>query len=124
MRIVPMFLPSLCVALALGAESVLFAGEVGAGKVEPVLAPDNELLAKIAALPDNTWLKLPPCKTTGNMGVFNKDPDYKRQGPRVRDYCNKMVWAPERERALYCGGGHNILGCSPSTQRPASGRKC
>jgi hypothetical protein len=42
------------------------------------------------------------------MGVLNKDPDYKRTGPRVRDYCNKMVWVPERNRALYCGGGHNV----------------
>lgn len=79
-----------------------------APSVKPELAPDRELLAKIAALPDNTWLKLPPCRTTGDMGVLNKDPDYKRTGPRVRDYCNKMVWASERQRALYCGGGHNI----------------
>lgn len=75
---------------------------------EPVLSPDTELLAKIEALPDNTWLKLPPCKTTGDMGVISKDPDYKRIGPRVRDYCNRLVWAPERKRALYTGGGHNI----------------
>jgi hypothetical protein len=72
------------------------------------LAPDKELLARIEALPDNTWLKLPPVKTSGDMGVLNNDPDYKRLGPRVRDYCNKMVWAPDRQRALYCGGGHNI----------------
>lgn len=77
-------------------------------KVKPELIPDQDLLAKIAALPDNSWLKLPPCKTTGDLGVLSKDPDYKRLGPRVRDYCNRMVWAPERNRALYCGGGHNI----------------
>lgn len=75
---------------------------------EPV--PDTELLAKIEAMPDNTWLKLPPCKVIGDMGILNKDPDHKRVGPFVRDYCNKMVWAPERKRALYCGGGHN---CNP-----------
>jgi len=77
-------------------------------KVEPVLEPDRELMARIEALPDNTWLKLPPIKTTGDMGVLNRDPDYKRLGPFVRDYCNKMVWAPERKRVLYCGGGHNV----------------
>ncbi|MCW8131322.1 MAG: hypothetical protein KIS92_13315 [Planctomycetota bacterium] len=85
----------------------LCAGALLAGEA-PAPAPDAELLAKIEALPDNTWMKLPPCKTTGDMGILNKDPDYKRTGPRVRDYCNKMVWAPERKRALYCGGGHNI----------------
>ncbi|MBI3832651.1 MAG: hypothetical protein HY291_24225 [Planctomycetes bacterium] len=73
----------------------------------PALAPDQDLLAKIEALPDNTWLKLPPIKTVGDMGVLDKDPDYKRIGPFVRDYCNKIVWAPERKRGLYCGGGHN-----------------
>ena len=40
------------------------------------------------------------------MGVLGKD--YQSSGPRVRDYCNRMVWAPERQRALYCGGGHNV----------------
>lgn len=92
--------------------SVVFATTVFAGdsatpakpRAEP--APDAELLAKIEALPDNTWMKLPPVKTVGDMGVLR--PDYKRTGPTVRDYSNKMVWAPERKRALYMGGGHNI----------------
>ena len=66
-----------------------------AGKVEPELAPDKELLAKIEALPDNTWLKLPPVKTTGDMGVLNKDPDYKRTGPRVRDCRDPLADVPE-----------------------------
>ncbi|MGE3807916.1 MAG: hypothetical protein AB7K24_24900 [Gemmataceae bacterium] len=77
-------------------------------QVKPAILPDEQLLARIAELPDNTWLKLPPCKTVGDMGVLAKDPDYKRLGPRVRDYCNKMVWAADRQRALYCGGGHNV----------------
>lgn len=77
-------------------------------KVEPELPPDIELLAKIAAMPDNTWMKLPPLKITGDRGSLNNDPDYTRTGPMVRDYCNKMVWAPDRKRALYTGGGHNI----------------
>ncbi|MBE7462591.1 MAG: hypothetical protein HS116_03755 [Planctomycetes bacterium] len=88
----------------------LLAGALNAADPSPAASeppPDAALLAQIEALPDNTWLKLPPCHTAGDMGVLNKDPDYKRIGPRVRDYCNKMVWAPERKRALYCGGGHN-----------------
>ena len=97
------------VAIALFVSSLAHAGEPAApGKVEPELAPDKDLLGKIEALPDNTWLRLPPVKTTGDMGVLNKDPDFKRLGPFVRDYCNKMVWAPDRKRALYCGGGHNV----------------
>lgn len=71
-------------------------------------APDAELLARLEALPANTWMKLPPCKTTGDLAWLGKDQDYRRMGPRVRDYCNRAVWAPERKRALYCGAGHNI----------------
>lgn len=82
--------------------------KVNPKKVEPELSPDIELLAKIKALPDNTWMKLPPLKITGDLGTLKNDPDYPRTGPRVRDYCNKIVWAPDRKRALYTGGGHNI----------------
>lgn len=75
---------------------------------QPELQPDGDLLARITTMPDNSWLKLPPGKVTGDLAWLKGDPDYLRQGPRVRDYCNKMVWAPERKRALYCGAGHNI----------------
>lgn len=75
--------------------------------IEPVLNPDLELLQKIKDLPDNTWMKLPPLKITGELGTLSSDKDYLWSGPRVRDYCNKMVWAPNRKRALYTGGGHN-----------------
>jgi hypothetical protein len=75
--------------------------------VEPPLPADKESLGKIEGLPDNTWLKLPPVKVAGNLGWLT-DPDKRRFGPRCRDYSNWMAWAPERKRALYCGGGHNI----------------
>lgn len=75
-------------------------------KVELELIPDKELLAKIEALPENTWLKLPPAKVVGDI-EWLKGSDNLVRGPQVRDYCNKMVWAPERKRALYAGAGHN-----------------
>jgi len=99
-----MFVIVLSASVALAAEPAA----VAPTRVEPELAPDKDLLARIEALPDNTWLKLPPVKTVGDLAWLKGDPDYLRDGPRVRDYCNKMVWAPERKRALYCGGGHNI----------------
>src|SRR5262245_62160849 len=76
--------------------------------VEPKLAPDREVLAKIAALPDNTWLKLPPAKTAGNRSWMKGGFADFLGGPTIRSYCPKMVWAPERLRALYCGAGHNV----------------
>jgi len=89
--------------LACLAPALSYAGE----KVEPPLAPDAALLARIEALPDNTWLKLPPVKVAGDLDWL-RDPDKRKFGPRCRDYSNWMAWAPERKRALYCGGGHNI----------------
>lgn len=72
------------------------------------LAVDEALMKQIAELPNNRWMKLPPVKTTGDLSWLSPQSDYRRQGPRIRDYCNKMVWAPERKRAIYCGAGHNI----------------
>ena len=60
------------------------------------LPADDALSKRIATLPANTWLKLPPVKTAGDLSWLGPNSDYRRQGPRIRDYCNKMVWAPER----------------------------
>ncbi|MGQ9663464.1 MAG: hypothetical protein ACUVWX_14185, partial [Kiritimatiellia bacterium] len=96
------------ILLALAVARVVLGSEAHEGGIAPELPSDQDLLARIAALPDNTWLKLPPPKVVGDMGILNNDPDYRRLGPCVRDYCNRMVWAPDRQRALYCGGGHNV----------------
>ena len=80
-----------------------------AGDVKKQSLPvDEALLKQIAELPHNSWMKLPPVKTAGDLSWLSLGSDYRRQGPRIRDYCNKIVWAPERETALYCGAGHNI----------------
>jgi len=79
-------------------------------KVEPELAPDKELLAKIEALPDNTWLKLPKFKVGGDIawcGERNYNAhNMVKIGPSIRGYSGQMAWAPERKRALYCGANH------------------
>ena len=83
-------------------------------KVEPELAPDNELLARIEALPDNTWMKLPPVKTSGDLAWCGK-PDWPNSenmpkfGPGLRGYSLKMAWAADRKRALYCGTHHGVF---------------
>jgi hypothetical protein len=95
-----------------------WAGDAAAPpKVEPELAPDKDLLARIEALPDNTWMKLPPPKVTGDLSWCGK-PDWPnteyipKSGPGVpRNYCNKMAWAPDRKRALFCGGNHGAPHC-------------
>jgi len=72
------------------------------------LRADAALMKKIAELPDNTWMQLPAPNTAGDLSWLGPKSDYGRQGPRIRDYCNKMAWAPDRKLALYCGAGHNI----------------
>lgn len=69
---------------------------------------DKALLEKIKNLPENTWLKLPKPTVTGEISWLNKRSSLLRDGPRVRDYCNKIVYAPERKRGVYCGAGHNV----------------
>ncbi|MCW8131323.1 MAG: hypothetical protein KIS92_13320 [Planctomycetota bacterium] len=87
----------------------LRAGEtLQAAKIEPELAPDTELLARIEALPENTWMKLPPFKVIGNLDWLGPRADERARGPFGRSYCAKMLYAPERKRAIFFGGGHNV----------------
>jgi Kelch motif len=96
---------SLLVALASAS-----AGGEKAAKVEPKLAPDAALLKKVADLEPNTWMKLPAIKVTGDLSwlkAFNWR-SMRRRGPYGRDYSNKAAWMPDRKRAIYAGGGHNV----------------
>jgi len=79
-----------------------------ASKVEPELAPDTNLLARIAALPVNTWMKLSPFKVIGDLEWLGPKDSIRQVGPRGRDYSNKAAWMPDRKRAIFAGGGHNI----------------
>jgi len=64
---------------------------------------DPVILEKIKNLGDRQGLRLPNPKIMSS-GKILKTPY--RGGPYSRDYTNKMVHAPERESALYCGGNH------------------
>jgi hypothetical protein len=54
----------------------------------------------------SAWL--PPKKTHGNFSAFLRKHHHHLRGPRLRDYCRKWVWAPDRKRALYCGGNSGV----------------
>lgn len=88
---------------------VLIVGVVGQGRAEEGSHPyqdDPDIVAKIRELPDNTAIVLPPFKLAGE-GV---DAWRKMYGtaPQRRDYCNKIVYAPERGTGLYCGMNHGV----------------
>lgn len=65
---------------------------------------EPDLLKQIAALGDNTALLLPPVKTAGDG--LDAWQTFRRNGPGVRDFCNRIVYAPDRKTGLYCGGNH------------------
>jgi hypothetical protein len=69
-----------------------------------VYADDPAIVKTLQALGDNTSALLPPFALAGKeiekwRGEFSR-------GPYRRDYGNKMVYAPERETAMYCGANH------------------
>ncbi|MEX0715601.1 MAG: hypothetical protein WD066_03400 [Planctomycetaceae bacterium] len=73
--------------------------------VEPAKYEDDpEIVRLLENLEANTGLQLPNLKTAGEQQelVYGFD----RRGPGVRDYGNKLVYAPDRQTAMYCGANH------------------
>jgi hypothetical protein len=78
-----------------------------AEKVEPVLPPDAAALKIIESLGENQCAELPPTKMVGEWNELTRKFRMEKLGPGFRGYSNKLIWAPERKRALYCGADHN-----------------
>jgi RNA polymerase sigma factor (sigma-70 family) len=73
----------------------------------PTLRDDPAILAGIRALEPGESLLLPPFRVTGLEGT-ELSPRMRAilsRGPGKRTKSNRMVYAPERRSALYCGGG-------------------
>jgi len=74
---------------------------------EPATAPlyedDPAVVKMLAHLGEGASLVLPPVKhVRDGKPVSGRG----RSGPYARDYTNMMVWAPDRQTALYAGGNH------------------
>ena len=67
---------------------------------------DDPAIAKMfEQLGSRASLVLPPVKVdAGDLSMHGME----KYGPGQRDYCNKMVYAPPRETALYAGGNHQV----------------
>ncbi|GIW80154.1 MAG: hypothetical protein KatS3mg105_1961 [Gemmatales bacterium] len=65
---------------------------------EPKRADDPKIIELLKNMRDNEGRRLPKVNVEG-VGA-------PKRGPYHRDYCNKMVYAPDRETALYMGGSH------------------
>lgn len=83
------------------------------GADEQLIADDPAVIAALDPLGDRSSAVLEPVKVVLPPG-FADTPEFKaladhnmhKRGPGQRDYCNKMVYAPERHTALYAGGNH------------------
>jgi hypothetical protein len=87
-------------------DAAVAGGEAAADSVTPC-ADDPELVAKIAALPGRTGLKLPAARMLGKDLEKWRNRFY-RNGPVGRDYCVKMAYNPGRKTAFYCGGNAGV----------------
>ena len=81
---------------------------VAAEPVTPVLKPNADALAKLAALKPNHGVTLGKAAVVGDFNATAKKYELHKTGPRGRDYCNKLCWAPDRERALFLGANHAV----------------
>jgi len=81
---------------------------VAAEPVKPELKADPAVLAKLAALKPNQGVTLGKAAVVGDFNDTAKKYDLHKTGPRGRDYSIKMCWAPDRERALFCGANHAV----------------
>lgn len=67
---------------------------------------DNDLSRRIGTLVPNHGLRLGAARVVGDFNDIARQFDLHRTGPRSRDFSKKMVWAPQRRRALFAGANH------------------
>lgn len=80
----------------------------GTAAVEPALAPNTAALKKIEALKPNHAVLLGDARVVGDFNDIARRFNLDKTGPRARDYSLKMVWAPERKRAIFLGANHRV----------------
>jgi hypothetical protein len=74
----------------------------------PELAAKPAVLEKLAALKPNQAVRLGAADVVGEFNAIARKYDLHKTGPRGRDFTNKMCWAPDRRRVLFCGANHAV----------------
>lgn len=82
------------------------AADASGAEISPKLDADHEVLTKLASLGTNQAAYLGRAKVVGEFNEVAYRFDLDRTGPLARDYSIKMVWAPDRGRALFAGANH------------------
>ena len=76
------------------------------GAVKPALESQPSVLKKLANLAPNHAVRLGNARVLGEFNEVARRFKLDQTGPLGRDYSIKMVWAPERQRALFAGANH------------------
>ncbi len=67
---------------------------------------DSKVIAKLKGVGARTGLMLGKFKVMpADAGKYHST---LKNGPGVRNFCNKMVYAPDRGAAMYCGANHGV----------------
>jgi hypothetical protein len=74
--------------------------------VEPVLKANPKILGLLKNLKPGSSVFLPKFKVLGEFNDVARKHKLDSNGPGKRNWCNKMLWMPERKRAFYCGANH------------------
>jgi hypothetical protein len=77
-----------------------------AAQAEPAPSLDTPMARRLAAIAPQQVLRLGPARVLGEFNDTARRFELDRTGPRARDFSRKMVWAPERRRALFAGANH------------------
>jgi len=70
--------------------------------------PDPARLARLRDLKPNEGITLGKAAVIGEFNDTARKFELDKTGPQSRDYSIKMVWAPERNRAIFCGANHAV----------------
>jgi hypothetical protein len=76
--------------------------------VKPQLEAQPAVLEKTKRLKPNHAVLLGQAKVVGDFNDTARKYNLHKTGPLARDFTLKMVWAPERKRALFCGANHGV----------------
>jgi hypothetical protein len=90
--------------MALAAAAPMAAPTPTTSPTKPLYEDTPEIVSLLKELGENQSARLPKCRITG-AGIA-EDATWSKRTPGVRDYCNRMAYAPDRKTGMYAGANH------------------
>jgi RNA polymerase sigma factor (sigma-70 family) len=107
-KLAAIFLAAAGVVTAAGGAAVHFIAAAGSERawVEPDFAPNPEVTRILDGLGEGCSVDLPPATVAGELNAVARKYGLDKTGPCGRNYTIKMVWMPDRRRAIFTGANH------------------